>query len=407
MASQSPRTARRGTIRRRIAPGAAALIASAVACAPASASSPTIVVRGDSVLATSLPSFGPATIEATRPDALTGAPVVIGLFAGSADQLTPFSVNSITPTPLSPSGDCWQSGALSQALTPDLQPGDTVTLRQAGGTGSSASSTSVVIQPGGTGGTSGPIAGCSGVAPWARNAITSGPGTVTDGPITVSGVAQPLATGVSIAAGDGSRTTAPVSTTPASDGSWSATIPASQLQALTNTSLTVRPVMAVPDVATGVQAHIAGVGLTVTKPAPAAGTTPPHTGGTPVNPIPGTSPRTNPTKPSGSHNGRPLRASGLRAVSPLTLARARRDGIQASLILPAGAKIARVELLHGKNRLFVTTVRPRKNGSRQTVLLRSRSLGHILRAGQYTIAVQVGASGSALGPVTTRQVRIR
>jgi hypothetical protein len=77
------------------------------------------------------------------------------------------------------------------------------------------------------------------------------------------------------------------------------------------------------------------------------------------------------------------------------------------LILPAGAKIARVELLRGKNRLFVTTVRVTKGGSRQTILLRSRRLSHLLRTGQYTIAVQVGAGSSALGPVTTRTVRIR
>jgi hypothetical protein len=406
MANQSPLAARLRTIRRRIAPGAAALIAAAVMCAPASAISPTpptLVVSGDSVLATSLPSFGQTTIEATRPDAVTGAPVVIGLFSSSGNQFTPFSVNDTTPTPLSPSGDCWQSGALSQALTPDLQPGDTVTLTQGGVFGTSPSSTSAVVQPAGPNSIPGPISGCSGIAPLARNAITSGPSSVTDGPLTVSGVAQPLATGVSVSATDRTHTTTPVSTTPASDGSWTATIPASQLRGLANTTLNVTPVMAVPDVSTGAQAHIAGVGLTVTKAASTAGTTPSQTGGTGGNPTPRTKPPT-----SGSHHGRvSLRARGLRAASPLTLARARREGIQASLILPAGAKIVRVELRRGKNRLFVTTVRARKGASRQTVLLRGKRLSHLLRAGQYTIAVQVGAGGSALGPVTTRTLRIR
>jgi hypothetical protein len=360
------------------------------------------------VLATSLPSFGQATIEVTRPDALTGGPVVIGLFSGGGNPFTPFSVNMTTPTPLNPSGDCWQRGALPQALTPDLQPGDTVALTQAGFFGSGSSSTSVAVQPAGsnTAGSNtipGPISGCSGIAPWARNAITSDPGTVTDDPITVSGVAQPLATGVSVSATDGTHTTTPVTATPASDGSWTATIPASRLRALANTTLTVTPLIAVPDVSTGAQAHIAGVGLTFKKSGSAPATTPGN-GGTGANPTQPTTPR----QPSGSHNGRvPARVIGLRASSTLTLARARRDGIQASFILPAGAKIVRVELLHGKNRLFVGTARARTGGSRQTVLLRSQRLSRVLRAGDYTIAVQVGTGRSTLGPTATRAVRIR
>ncbi|MEA2144765.1 MAG: hypothetical protein QOG59_352, partial [Solirubrobacteraceae bacterium] len=173
--SQSTVPRRRTT--RLIASAAATLIASAVAAAPAVASGPTIAVTGDSVLATSLPSFGTATIDATRPDALTGAPVVIGLLSGTANPFTPFSVNTTTPTPMNPAGDCWQKGALSQALTPDLQPGDTVTLTQASLFGGGTTSTSVTVQSAAKGTTLGPISGCSGIAPWARNAITSGPST--------------------------------------------------------------------------------------------------------------------------------------------------------------------------------------------------------------------------------------
>jgi hypothetical protein len=356
------------------------------------------------VLATSLPSFGQATIEATRPDALTGAPVVIGLFSGSGNPFSPFSVNMTTPTPLSASGDCWQKGALPQALTPDLQPGDTVTLTQAGFFGSGSSSTSVAVQPAGPNTIPGPISGCSGIAPWARNAITSDPSTVTGDPITVSGVAQPLATGVSVSATDGTHTTTPVTATPASDGSWTATIPASQLKPLANTNLTVTPVIAVRDVSTGAQAHIAGVGLTFKKSASALGTAPPNSGGSGASPTKPTTPR----RTSPGHNS-PVQARviGLRASSTLMLARARRDGIQASFILPARAKIVRVELLHGKNRLFVATVRAQTGGSRQTVLLRGKRLSRLLRAGDYTIAVQVGIGRSALGPIATRTVRIR
>jgi hypothetical protein len=98
---------------------------------------------------------------------------------------------------------------------------------------------------------------------------------------------------------------------------------------------------------------------------------------------------------------------GLRAASSLTLARARRNGIQASFVPPAGASIVRVELLHGTSQLFVATLGAHKNGSRQTVLMRGKGLSRLHRAGVYTIAVQAGTGQSALGPMTTRTVRIR
>jgi hypothetical protein len=375
-------------------PGATALPPSATALPPsATSSSPTIVVRGDSLLVTNLPSSGQTTVEATRPDALTGAPVVIGFFSGTADQSTPFSVNTTTPTPLSP-GDCWQSGALSQALTPDLQPGDTVTVSQVGPAGGSPNSTSVAVQAGSPGGTQGPAAGCSDVAPWGRNAITSGPATVSNGALTVAGVAQPLASGVSVSATDGTHTTAPVATTPAADGTWSATLPASQLSALHNGTLTVRPVFTVPDVSTGAQAHIAGVNLTLTKFAQAAPTTPV-----------GASPRPGGAGPKGSAP-RP-RVHGLRTGAPQTLASARRNGIRVSFIVPAGTSLARIQLLRGNERLFLTVVHAHKAGSRQVVVLRSRRLSRALTAGRYMLAVQAGSNGATLGPITARPLQIR
>ena len=262
-----------GSSRRWVAPLSAALIGSTAVCiAPAAqaapgSGSPTIVVSGDSVLATSVSSFGPATVTATRPDARTGAPVVIGTFSGQATPLTPFSVNATTPTPLSPAGDCWQKGALSQALTPDLQPSDTVTVTQPGFLGGAASSTSIAVtQADLSSAVLGPIAGCSSIARWAHNAITSAPSGVKSGvPLSVSGVAQPLATAVSVSASDGTKTTEPIDVTPAADGTWTATIPASALARLANTKLAVTPVFAVPDVSTGDQAHIDGVGASVDK----------------------------------------------------------------------------------------------------------------------------------------------
>jgi hypothetical protein len=365
------------------------------------ASGPTIAVTGDSVLATSLPSFGTTTVEATRPDAVTGAPVVIGVFSGNGNQFGPFSVNTTTPTPLNPGGDCWQKGALSQALTPDLQPGDTVTVSQSPLFGSGGTSASVTVQPGDIGSDPGPIAGCDAIAPWARNAITSGPSTVTGGGITVSGVAQPLATGVSVVAADGTHNTPPVSATPASDGSWSATIPASDVASLSDTALTVTPVFAVPDVSTGAGAHIDGVGLTVRKLAPAASGSGQTGGGA------GSTPTSAPTT-SGPRSGgtaRP-RVTGLRVASTLTLTRARRNGISASFVVPAGVKDVRVELLRDKKAVFHKTVRADRAGKRQTVVLRGRQLSRLLRVTTYTVGAQAGRSSSSFGPLSTRRLRI-
>jgi hypothetical protein len=88
---------------------------------------------------------------------------------------------------------------------------------------------------------------------------------VANGSLAVSGVAQPLATAVSVWASDGSRRTAPVDVAPAADGSWKATIPASRLARLAKGTLTVAAVFAVPDVSTGAAAHIAGTPRMVKK----------------------------------------------------------------------------------------------------------------------------------------------
>ena len=386
------------SILRRIAPAVVAVLAAATfsPAALAANSSPTIVVAGDSVVATSLPSFGQATIQATRPDALTGKPVVIGQYSANANPFTPFSVNTTTPTPLNPSGDCWQHGALSQALTPDLQPGDTITLTQAGLLGGPPSTTSVVVSAGGAGSASGPVAGCTSIAPWARNAITGAPSGITDGPIVVSGVAQPLATAVAVSVSDGAHASAPVSVTPAADGSWSATIPAARLAGLANATLKVTPVVAVPDVSTGAVAHIAGVGAAVTKSAvPATGTSQPVTtnGQGAVPPTP--------------HHAAKLVVTGLRGASNLTLAAARSHGISASFLVPAQARTVEVELLHGSTRIYVSVIRAGKAGVRQTVSLRGVALNRLLRRGHYTIAVRTGTSRSSLGAARTHLHTIR
>src|SRR4051794_30616773 len=90
---------------RRALPAAAAVLATAVMCAPAWAdtSGP---ATGASVTAPGQPA-GRATIDVTRPAALTGKPVVIGLFAGVSDGTLPVTVNTTAAGAASPDGDCW------------------------------------------------------------------------------------------------------------------------------------------------------------------------------------------------------------------------------------------------------------------------------------------------------------
>src|SRR5947207_2909252 len=124
MLAHPPRHRRPPTCRRAV-PVVALLLAAATT--PAQAAAQTVTVVGDSVIVAGQP-FGPATIQVTRPDAVTGTPVVIGTYSGRARPTEPFTVNTTTPTALQPDGDCWQRGALSQALTPDIRPGDTVAV---------------------------------------------------------------------------------------------------------------------------------------------------------------------------------------------------------------------------------------------------------------------------------------
>jgi hypothetical protein len=376
--------------------GAGALVAPAVTrAASVAAGGTTIVVSGDSVVATSLPSFGATTISVTRPDAVTGNPVVIGLVSGTGSPSGPFSANTVTPTPLDPGGDCWQKGALSEALTPDIQPGDTVTVSQAGFLGGTGTATSTVVQPADLANAIlGPISGCSSVAPWARNAVTSAPSSIADGkPLTVSGVAQPLATGVSVSASDGKAATAPVTTIPGGDGSWSATIPASALSGLGSGTLSVTPVMAVPDVSTGASAHIAGVGVSITKTKAPASTGPSR----------GSSSPTAVSKAGGTT--RVARVTGARVPSRVSLTSARAHGVRVSFVVPSGVRYAQVTLHAGRRSLYAATVRTRRARTRQTVTLPAR-LVRRLGAGTYRIGIAVGAARTKLGGAVTRTVRL-
>jgi hypothetical protein len=218
-----------------------------------------ITVTGDSVIVTGL-TDETATVQVTRPDERTKAPVVIGQFSGPVSTL-PFTVNTIVPDPLyEPAGDCWQAGALrlpgDAGLTPDILPGDTVAV--VGGP-------SLTVAAGGSGTPRGPISGCASFSLSAENAVTGAPSTVANAKLVVSGVAQPLATAVAVSASVRGRSTAAIGAVPVADGRWTATIPAAQIARLPKGTMTVGAVFAVPDVSTGAAAHIAGTPRTVEK----------------------------------------------------------------------------------------------------------------------------------------------
>jgi hypothetical protein len=367
---------------RRAAMLTAAVLAAAAACASgAQADTPTVTVTGDSVLVTGQ-SPGPTTVRVTRPDTVTHQPVVIGQYEESAPSVIPFTVNTTAGTPLVPNGDCWQKGALASALTPDLQPGDTVTVTQATPAAGQPSSTSVPVTADDVKDAAGPVPVCKDSAPWGRNAVTAGPESRTGSPIALSGMAQPFAKLVELAATDGVVSTAPVAVGPAADGTWSATIPAGQADRLASGLLTVTPVFEVPDVSTGATAHIAGPAVQISRSSAAA----PGPGG---------------SRPAG------LRVRSLRRPARIGLQAARRKGILTSFVVPAGANVVRVQLERGHKAVMQRLLPAGRAGARQTVRLRGAGLRRVLDRGRFRIAVSAGPSRDTLGPPVTGAIVIR
>jgi hypothetical protein len=360
---------------------AAGLLGLAAGLAPgAQAVVPTVAVTGDSIVVTGL-GFGRTTLTATRPDALTHKPVVIGQYEGYASPLGPFSVNTTVPTPLEPEGDCWQRGALPSALTPDLQPGDTVTVAQQ--SFGPAVSKSVVVTPEMLEDAAGPIPACSRIAPLARNAVTALPKAVKGEPLALTGVAQPFARSVSVAASDGRTTTVPATATPGGNGAWSATIPSGEIDRLASGDVAVSPVFEVPDVATGAMAHIAGRGGLLSKSGTARGATTP--GARPDRSV-------------------AMRVRSLHRQARIGIGFARRKGIRTSFIVPKGARVVRVDLQRGNRTLMRRVVPVERGGSRQAVRLRGPLLRRVLRTGRHLIVVRAGLSHSRLGPPVTRAI---
>jgi hypothetical protein len=404
-----PRGGRERRTARRLALLAAAALATGVPAAPALAQQQpqqtlTVNAASDSVLATGLP-YGATTVQVKRPDAVTAAPVVIGQFAGTASGLLPFSVNTTTPTAFNPAGDCWQSGALTLGggvgLTPDIRPGDTVTV-------SGGLSLLVPANAGSGAGQGGPIGGCGALSAYGWNGVTAATGgSGTD--LTVSGTAQPLATGVSVTATDGHATTSPVDASLADGGTWTATVPAAQLAALADGTVMVGGVYAVPDVSTSAPAEIAGAPLSIQNTTVPSDT---HVPGSPPAPEPAppvAAPAAAPAAPPAAapKSTAPVRLTSIRATSKISLAHARSGGIRASFVVPAGARVVRVRLSRGKTTAYTKFVAAGSPGTRQTVHVAGAGLAHTLRRGAYALTATAGPSRAQLGPAITRTVLVR
>lgn len=403
-----PRGGRERRTAQRLVLLAAAALATAVPAGPALAQQQqqtlTVTAARDSVLATGVP-YGPTTVQVTRPDAVTGAPVVIGHFAGTAQGLLPFSVNTTTPNSFNPAGDCWQSGALTLAggvgLTPDIRPGDTVAV-------SGGMSVLVPANAESGGGPGGPIGDCGAISAYGRNAVTAGTGgSGTD--LTVSGTAQPLATAVSVSATDGHATTSPVDASLAGDGTWTATIPAAQLASLANGTVTVGGVYAVPDASTGAPAQIAGAPLSIQNTTAASDT---HVPGAPAAPDPAQRVAPPAGAPATPRAGAPkstaaVRVAGMRVTAKISLARARSGGIQASFVVPAGARVVRVQLSRGKAMAYTKFAAAGSPGTRQTVHVAGSGLAHTLHRGAYVLTATAGPSRTQLGAAIKRTVHVR
>ena len=368
--------------------GSAALVAAAPAAAQTSGPTLNVVAAQDAVLATGL-DFGSHTVQVTRPDALTGAPVVIGQYTGTVLGDLPFSVNMTVPSAANRDGDCWQPGALSLpggvGLTPDIRPGDTVSV--------TGGPTVKVTDDLGRG-PGGPISGCDAISKWGRNITNAAAQGTAGGDMTVNGVAQPLSTGVSVVATDGNRTTAPVDATVGADGAWSATIPASKLASLAAGKVTVQPVFAVPDVATGAVAHIAGVAMNADYSASLPGQ---NTGGQGGGNTGG-----NAGNQDAPKAGETIHLDGVRARMRISLAGARAGRLSASFIVPPGAHYVQVRLSRSGHTTLTRVVPAGKPGTRQTVRVRGAALRKLVR-GDYMLSVSAGATRRQLGTHVVRR----
>jgi hypothetical protein len=104
-----------------------------------------------------------------------------------------------------------------------------------------------------------------------------------------------------------------------------------------------------------------------------------------------------------------LRVRGLSAPARVTRTAARRRGVVASFVTPAGAGYARVRLYRvggGQRRLLATRVMAATPGARQTARFTSAGIRRRLTAGRYAVEVRTGPSPASLGPAAIAPVRV-
>jgi hypothetical protein len=92
------------------------------------------------------------------------------------------------------------------------------------------------------------------------------------------------------------------------------------------------------------------------------------------------------------------RAAAVSTSTALRIGKARRSGVKVQFTVPAGARLAQVQLLRGK-RVAASAVM--LGAGRKTVTFKRG-----LSTGRYTIAIRVGTRLSSLGPVVKRAVTI-
>jgi hypothetical protein len=374
---------------RRLVPAVtAALVTAALAAPVAGAQSPISVdAAKDSVQVTGLP-LGMATLQITRPDLKTGQPVVTGQYQGLALLGLPFGVNTTAPTLFTPTGDCWQKGALSlggdMGLTPDILPGDTVSVT-GGPTLTVPAQTAA-----GDGTLGGPIAGCDKLSLWGRNEVKSADFAAPGGDLAVAGHAQPGTKSVTVTATDANDvTTEAAPATLADDGSYSATIPAGALAQLADGPLNVAADYTVPDVATGALADIGGPTLSVDKQTPEAPEPQPEPGPAPQVDAPAAK----------------IVLHGLLAKKKITLRSLRAGKLRASFVVPTGANYVRVRLSKNRTTKAKIIAPAAAPGTRQTIALTGVRKP---KRGLYTITVLASPVRTMfVGDVLRAQVRVR
>ena len=101
------------------------------------------------------------------------------------------------------------------------------------------------------------------------------------------------------------------------------------------------------------------------------------------------------------------RLTAIRATKRISLARARRGGISASFVVPAGTEIVRVRLARATRTTYLKSVAAGRPGTRQTVRLTGASFARKLRRGRYVLTVKAGPSRAQLGAAVTSTVTVR